>query len=84
MDTSGYVQIFEISLVSTKGIGKLSNEILTHNANKEVSEDEWANPDPEQDVSAGKGNAGDLGQIIVDFVPLIQCEQLKQSDHRIQ
>ena len=50
---------------------------LTHDADKEVPEDEGADPDPEQDVGAGEGRVGDFGQVTVDLVPLVQREQLE-------
>lgn len=56
---------------------------LTHNTNKEVSEDKGANPDPEEDVGAGEGSVGNLDQITVDLVPLVQCEELEEGDHGI-
>ncbi len=51
---------------------------LTHYSNKEVSKQECSYPDPQKDVGAGKSWVDDLDKIIIDPIPLVQSEELKQ------
>ena len=56
---------------------------LTHYPDKEVPEEEGSHPDPEEDVHAGECLTGHLHQVRVDLEPLVQSEQLEQSQQSI-
>ena len=57
--------------------------IHTHDSNKEVPEDKGPNPNPEQDIGTGEEFARDLDEVIVYLVPLIEGEQLEESNQSI-
>lgn len=56
---------------------------LTHNAHKYVAEDERSENDPEKDITEAELRVGDLTHVVVNFSPVVQGEQLEESDQGI-
>ena len=55
--------------------------LLTHNAHKDISEDEWSNTDPQEDVYGWEEAIHYLPDVIHHLVPLVKGEQLDQCHH---
>ena len=53
---------------------------LTHNASKDIPENEGPNADPQDDVDLDCDRICHLDEISQYVVPVIQCEKLKQSN----
>lgn len=56
---------------------------LTHDANKDVPEDERSNTEPQDDVNLDGNGIWHLDEISEDVVPVVQSEKLKQSHKSI-
>ena len=54
--------------------------VLTHNASKDIPENESPNADPQDNVDLDCDRICHLDEISQDVVPVIQCEELKQSN----
>lgn len=53
---------------------------LTHNASKDISEDESSDTDPQDNVYLNCDRIHHLDKISQDIIPMIQGEELKQSN----
>lgn len=53
---------------------------LTHNASKDIPENESPNADPQDDVDLDCDRIRHFDEISQDVIPVIQCEELKQSN----
>ena len=57
-----------------------SRVALTHNASKDIPENESPNADPQDDIDPDCDRICHLDEISQDVIPVIQCEELKQSN----
>ena len=53
---------------------------LTHNASKDIPENESPNTDPQNDVDSDRDRVCHLDEIFQDVIPVIQREELEQSN----
>lgn len=57
-----------------------SRVALTHNASKDIPENESPNADPQDDIDPDCDRICHLDEISQNVIPVIQCEELKQSN----
>lgn len=56
----------------------------THDSHKEIAENEGSYPYPGKNVEQGNCRVTDFDDILVNVVPLVQCEQLEQCEHGVR
>lgn len=56
-------------------------DVHTHYPNKEIAEDKWSYANPDEDVQESHCWVAYHDHILVDVVPLVQREELKECQH---